>query len=499
MADRYILALDQGTTSSRAIVFDAQGRKKASASKALEQIFPQPGWVEHDPDTIWNDTFSLILQVMGDLDIAPTQISAIGITNQRETVVVWDRATGKPIHNAIVWQDRRTADRCAQLEAAGHGPLVRERTGLSIDPYFSATKIAWILDDVEGARERAEAGELACGTVDSWLVFNLSGGAKHYTDVTNASRTLLLDIGTGAWDPELCEIFGVPAKMLPEVGPSSAAIGKTDSALFGWPIKIGAVCGDQQASLAGNGGFTPGDTKATFGTGVFVLTYTGTTRPASELLAVTIAARTGDEPLSYALEGSIFMGGAIVQWLVEELHLAESPHALDDLARSVPDTNGVVLVPALTGLGAPEWDPYARGSVFGLTRGATSAHLARAALESIPLQVGDLTDVMATDSGNPLRSMRADGGVTASSLVMQTLADVLQVPIHVAEVAESTALGAAFLAGRAVGWWKEPADLPALTAVAKTYEPDPSQSERLAQTRRLWAEGVQRSLKWASE
>ncbi len=499
MNDTYLLALDQGTTSSRAILFDAQGAKIAQAQRPLDQIFPKPGWVEHDPMRIWNDQLEMAMETMGIADLAPRQIAAIGIANQRETVVVWERASGRPVHNAIVWQDRRTAERCAELERAGHGALVHDRTGLSIDPYFSATKIAWILDNVEGARARAEAGELACGTIDSWLIHNLTGGSVHATDVSNASRTLLLDIGTGAWDPDLCRLFGVPVAMLPEVVPSSGLIGKTEASLFGWPVKIAAACGDQQASLAGNGGFTPGDTKATFGTGIFVLTYTGERRPTTERLAVTVAARLGDEPLTYALEGSIFMGGAVVQWLIEELHLAETPQALEDLARSVPDANGVVLVPALTGLGAPEWDPYARGSVFGLTRGATSAHVARAALESIPLQVSDLTEVMAADSGNPLRTLRADGGVTVNTFVMQTLADLLNVPVDTAAVAESTALGAAFLAGRAIGWWTAPEDLPALRQVGMTYEPDPSQRERLVEVKRLWAEGVRRSMRWAGE
>ena len=496
--DNGILALDQGTTSSRAILFGRGGEKLAQAQRALEQIFPKPGWVEHDPVLIFNDTMDMAYEVMGITDFAPTQIKAIGIANQRETVVVWDRATSEPIYNAIVWQDRRTAEVCEALEAEGHGDLVRARTGLSIDPYFSATKIGWILDNVEGARVRAEAGELACGTIDSWLMWKLTEGRVHATDLTNASRTLLLDIGTGSWDPTLLDLFRVPTALLPEVVPSSGVIGRSDSALFGWSIPIAAACGDQQASLAGNGGFTPGDTKATFGTGVFVLTYTGEERPSSERLAVTLAAGSAGDPLVYALEGSVFMGGAVVQWLVEELKLAESPQAVEELARSVDDANGVVLVPALTGLGAPEWDPYARGAVFGLTRGASSAHIARAALESIPLQVADLTDAMAADSGNPLHTIRADGGVTVNRFVMQTLADLLGIPVQTAEVAESTALGAAFLAGKAIGWWPTPGDLPALKSVGVTYEPDLSQAERLASLRRFWAEGVRRSMRWAT-
>jgi glycerol kinase len=493
-----ILALDQGTTSSRAILFDDQGGKIAQAQRPLPQIFPRPGWVEHDPEVLWEDQLGVAFEAMGMADAAPGQISAIGIANQRETVVVWDRTTGEPIYNAIVWQDRRTADECDRLAAAGHGPMVRERTGLAIDPYFSATKIAWILDNVEGARQRAEAGELACGTIDTWLIWKLTVGALHVTDVTNASRTLLLDIDRAEWDPELLALFGVPASLLPKVVPSSGVLGKTQPVIFGWPIRIAAACGDQQASLVGNGGFSAGDTKATFGTGVFVLTYTGEKRAHSDSLAVTLAARTG-ETLEYALEGSIFMGGAIVQWLIEELHMAASAQALSELAESVPDSNGVVLVPALTGLGAPQWDPYARGAMFGLTRGASSAHIARAALESIPLQVADLTDAMAADSGATPRHIRVDGGVTVNTLVMQTLADLLGIPVQTAAVAESTALGAAYLAGLAISVWAEPADLPALSAIGRVYEPDATQTERLAVLRELWEEGVRRSLHWAHD
>jgi len=495
----FILALDQGTTSSRAIVFDELGQKRGVFQLPLEQHFPRPGWVEHDATTIWKDELRCAREAMALAGVEAAQIAAIGVTNQRETVVVWDRATGQPIHPAIVWQDRRTADICEEIaRRSGVAEMVRARTGLNVDPYFSASKIAWVLDHVEGARERAAAGELAAGTIDSWLVWSLSAGALHVTDVTNASRTLLFDIGTGAWVPELCALFDVPQAMLPDVVRSSGVVGSTDPALFGAPIPIAAACGDQQAALVGNGGFSPGDAKVTFGTGIFALMHTGRERPTSEKLAVTLAAQTG-HTLEYALEGSIFMGGAIVQWVVEQLHLAESPAAAQALAESVSDSNGVVLVPALTGLGAPEWDPYARGAIFGLTRGANSAHVARAAMESIPLQVGDLVGTMVADSGHGLHALRADGGVTVNTLVMQTLADVVGIRVDVAAMAESTALGVAYLAGLAVGVWNGPDDLPMLRAVGRAYEPDTGADDRIARLRVLWNEAVKRSLKWERE
>jgi glycerol kinase len=490
-----ILALDQGTTSTRSIVFDAEGNRVAQAQIPLEQIFPRPGWVEHDAMRIWDDQVATAREALGQAGVAAEDVAAVGVTNQRETVVVWDRATGVPIHNAIVWQDRRTADVCRTLQEAGHDPMLRERTGLGIDPYFSATKIAWTLDDVEGTRERAERGELAAGTIDSWLAYKLSGGAIHATDVTNASRTQLLDISTGRWDPELCELFRVPEAVLPEVVPSSGVVGPTDPDVLGAAIPIGGICGDQQAALAGNGCFSRGDAKATFGTGVFVLEHTGTERKTSEKLAVTIAAQIGPE-LEYALEGSIFMGGAAVQWLVEGLKLADSPQALQELAESVEDSGGVVLVPALTGLGAPHWDPLARGAILGLTRGSTDAHVARAGVEAIALQVGDVGDVLAEDSGVRLSSIRVDGGVTVNELVMQTLADVLGIRVQRALVAESTALGAAFLAGLAVGVWDAPSDLPALTGVNSTFEPDPDARQRVALMVELWERAVPRSKCW---
>jgi glycerol kinase len=494
----YLLALDQGTTSTRSIVFDGSGERLAQAQIALEQHFPKPGWVEHDAETIWRDQLTTARDALSEAGITAADLTAIGVTNQRETVVVWDRATGKPIHNAVVWQDRRTSESCEALIASGHDSGVREKTGLGIDPYFSATKIAWILDAVPGARDAAERGELACGTIDCWLVHNLSGGRIHVTDITNASRTLLLDIATGEWDAGLCALFRVPMQLLPRVVRSAEVVGESDADVLGAPVPIAGICGDQQSALVGNGGFSPGDVKATFGTGVFALMHTGTERVHSASLATTLAARTGDA-IEYALEGSIFMGGAVVQWLVEGLELGDSPAAVQALAESVPDSGGVILVPALTGMGAPEWDPYARGAIFGLTRGAKRAHIARAGMESIPLQVMDLIGAMVADSGHEMPALRVDGGVTVNTLVMQTLADLLGVPVHRALVPESTALGVAYLAGLATGAFSSPADLPVLRGVSTTFEPSPGAAEHYATLRLRWAEAVKRSLRWERE
>jgi len=494
----YILALDQGTTSTRSIVFDADGVRLSQGQIPLEQIFPRPGLVEHDANTIWNNQLETAREAISQAGIQAGDLSAIGVTNQRETVVIWNRSTGEPIHNAIVWQDRRTSARCEELVAQGHDELVRERTGLGIDPYFSATKIAWLLDEVPGARMAAARGELACGTIDCWLIYKLTGGRAHVTDITNASRTLLIDISTGEWDREMCELFNVEMSLLPRIVRSSEVVAESDPDVLGAAVPIAGVCGDQQAALVGNGCFKAGDAKATFGTGVFALMHTGSERIRSKSLATTIPARLGDE-IEYALEGSIFMGGAVVQWLVEGLELADTPQNMQKLAESVPDSGGVVFVPALTGLGAPEWDPYARGAIFGLTRGANRAHIARAGMESIPLQVMDLVGAMASDSGHAMPALRVDGGVTVNELVMQTLADLLMVPVTRALVAESTALGAAYLAGRAVGIWSAPGDLPALTGVSRTFEPTPGSDVRLADLKVRWAEAVKRSMRWEHE
>jgi len=491
----YVLALDQGTTSTRAIVFDETGAKIAIAQLPLPQIFPKPGWVEHDAVRIWDDQFATACKALKEAEVAPEDLSGIGVANQRETVVVWDRSTGRPIHNAIVWQDRRTAEICDRLLAEGHDPMLRERTGLGVDPYYSATKIAWILDTVEGARTSAENGNLACGTIDSWLVYNLTGGKIHVTDVTNASRTQLLDISSATWDSELCDLFNVPQGMLPKVVRSSEIVGRTSDDLLGAQVPICGICGDQQAALVGNGGFSAGAAKATFGTGIFALMHTGSQRVSSHVLSTTIAAQVTDK-LEYALEGSIFMGGAVIQWLVEGLELAASPRDMQALAQSVPDSGGVIFVPALTGLGAPVWDPYARGTIVGLTRGSTAAHIARAGMEAIPLQVSDLLDVMIEDSGRSITTLRADGGVTVNELIMQTLADVLGIPIDRAQVAESTALGVTYLAGLSTGVWNSPDDLPALTGVGHTFEPDSAEQKRLAEVKMRWADAVERAKGW---
>lgn len=491
----FVLSLDQGTTSTRSIVFDGDGVRLAQSQIALEQIFPQPGWVEHDANTIWREQLQTARDALAQAGVRAMDLAAVGVTNQRETVVVWDRATGEPIHNAIVWQDRRTAGLCEALVGAGHDEAVRERTGLGIDPYFSATKIAWILDAVPGARAAAERGELACGTIDCWLVHRLTGGRVHVTDITNASRTLLLDITSGEWDADMCALFRVPSRMLPRIVRSAEIVGASDADILGAEVPIAGICGDQQAALVGNGCFKAGDAKATFGTGVFALMHTGRTRVRSRSLATTIPARIGDE-IEYALEGSVFMGGAVVQWLVEGLELGDSPQAVQALAESVPDSGGVVFVPALTGLGAPLWDPYARGAMFGLTRGVKRAHIARAGMDAIPLQVRDLVGAMVADSGHAMPALRVDGGVTVNELVMQTLADLLNVPIHRAQVAESTALGAAYLAGLATGVWHAPSELPALTGVSRTFEPAADAQARYADLKRRWAEAVKRSMRW---
>jgi glycerol kinase len=493
-----ILALDQGTTSSRAIVFDEMGRKLSQVQIPLPQVFPHAGWVEQDAQLMWRNQLQCARQAIAQAGAKHSDIVALGVTNQRETVIVWDRATGEPLMNAIVWQDRRTAEACDALAQSGVGMRVRDKTGLPIDPYFSASKIAWVLDNVEGARVRAEAGELAFGTVDTWFVWQLTGGTVHVTDSTNASRTLLFDIERGQWDDELLALFNVPRAVLPEVVRSSGVVGSTAPGVFDAAIPVASIIGDQQAALVGNGCFSAGDAKVTFGTGIFALMHSGTTRPYSSTLAATVAAQIGDE-LEYALEGSIFMGGAVVQWVVEGLKLADSPAAAQTLAESVPHSNGVVFVPALTGLGAPEWDPLARGAIFGLTRGATDAHVARAAMEAIPLQVGDLMVAMEADAGHPVAAVRADGGVTVNALVMQTLANVLDRPVEVAQMAESTALGAAYLAGLAVGVWKGPEELPLLRAVARTYPAQPDEVARMTDLRVLWAEAIKRSMKWERE
>ncbi|MEO8520789.1 MAG: glycerol kinase GlpK [Acidobacteriota bacterium] len=491
----YILALDQGTTSSRAIVFDHDGAIVALAQKEFPQIFPKPGWVEHDPREIWTSQISVAVEALGRAQVRPRDVAAIGITNQRETAVVWDRETGEPVSNAIVWQDRRTAEFCDRLKADGHEAMVRERTGLVIDAYFSGSKIRWILDHVPGARARAEAGKLAFGTVDSWLVWKLTSGAVHITDVTNASRTMLFNINTLAWDDELLALLGVPASMLPEVRASSEVYGQVSTSLGVAEVPIAGIAGDQQSALFGQMCVSPGLTKNTYGTGCFLLQNTGTRPVASaNRLVTTVAWKIGDRT-EYALEGSVFIGGAVVQWLRDGLGLIPRSADVEALAASVEDNGGVYLVPAFAGLGAPHWDPYARGLIVGITRGTTSGHVARAALESIAYQVDDLLEAVSRDSGIRLAELRVDGGASTNDGLMQFQADLLGVPVVRPEVTETTALGAAYLAGLAVGFWKSPAEIAGQWRVDRRFEPSMprSDAERL---RERWREAVGRSRGW---
>jgi glycerol kinase len=466
-----LLALDQGTTSCRAIVFDAGGRALATAQKELRQIFPQPGWVEHDPSEIWRDQVAVAQEALRRSGRTAAEVAALGIANQRETTVLWERATGRPLANALVWQDRRTAEACEKLKASGAEALVRDKTGLVLDPYFSATKLAWLLEHVPGARARALRGELAFGTIDSWLAWNLSGGRLHVTDPSNASRTSLFDIHTGDWDDALLALFDIPRELLPRIVRSSALCGETAPELFGAAIPIGGMAGDQQAALFGQACHGAGMAKNTYGTGCFLLMHTGEAAVASRNgLITTCAAQTG-QAREYALEGSVFIGGAVVQWLRDGLGLVKTAADIEALAASVPDAGGVVFVPAFAGLGAPHWNPHARGMLAGLTRGTTAAHIARAALEAIAFQSAELVQAMAADGGRPLAELRADGGATANNLLMQFQADLLGVPVVRPRIQETTALGAAYLAGLAAGVWKSRAEIAAQWARERTFAP----------------------------
>jgi glycerol kinase len=489
----YILALDQGTTSSRAILFDRDGAIKGVAQREFRQIFPQPGWVEHDAHEIWTSQVGVAVEVLAGAGLRARDVAAIGITNQRETTIVWDRKTGEPIANAIVWQDRRTADACDRLRAEGAEPMVRERTGLVLDAYFSGTKLAWLLDHVDGARARAESGDLAFGTVDSWLIWKLTDGRLHITDVTNASRTLLFNIHTQQWDDELLRTLRVPRSVLPQVRSSSEVYGETTLGLESVPL--GGIAGDQQAALFGQMCTSPGLTKNTYGTGCFMLQNTGTQAPASRHKLLTTIAWSRNGVTEYALEGSVFIGGAVVQWLRDGLGIIRSSSDVEALAMSVPDNGDVYLVPAFAGLGAPHWDQYARGAIVGLTRGATAGHIARAALESIAFQSADLLDAMQADAGVRLAELRVDGGAARSDLLMQFQADLIGAPVVRPVITETTALGAAYLAGLAVGFWASGEEIATQWRTARRFEPA-MPATRVRALRQRWAEALGRAKGW---
>jgi glycerol kinase len=491
----YILALDQGTTSSRAILFDEAGSIVAVAQHEFEQFYPEPGWVEHDPTEILTSQLSCAVEVLGKAGARPRDVAAIGITNQRETVVVWERETGKPIHPAIVWQDRRTAQMCAALEESGLGETVSAKTGLVLDPYFSATKVRWILDNVSGARERADRGELAFGTVDSWLIWHLTSGMRHVTDVTNASRTLLYNIVKGEWNGELLRIFNIPASLLPEVVWSSQNVGEVTTSLGLSGIPIAGIAGDQQAALFGQLCWKPGEAKNTYGTGCFLLKNIGTEFVRSKNRLITTLAASAQQRLEYAFEGSIFIGGAVVQWLRDNLRLIHSSADVEALAASVPDSGGVIFVPAFVGLGAPHWDPEAVGMIIGLRRETQPGHIARAALESIAFQVADVLEAVESET-TPLAALRVDGGAAVNDLLMQFQADMLGVPVVRPQLTETTALGAAYLAGLATSFWANPQELEAKRQNDVRFEPKMSRDDR-AGRRGLWQRAVGRAKGWS--
>lgn len=489
-----VLALDQGTTSSRAILFDHEGRIRAVAQKEFQQHFPRPGWVEHDAVEIWSSQSAVLSEVLARVGAKAADVAAVGITNQRETTIVWDRKTLQPIHNAIVWQDRRTANVIAELQADGFADEVTRRTGLVPDPYFSATKVAWILDAVEGARARAERGELAFGTVDSWLCARLSEGAVHVTDVSNASRTMLFNIHDQAWDPVLLERFRVPMAMLPEVRSSSEVYGTVEQGAVA-KVPIAGMAGDQQAATFGQACFRPGQAKNTYGTGCFLVLNTGRDAIASTNRLLTTVLWEQGGGLDYALEGSIFVAGAVVQWLRDGLGIIRDSAEVEALAASVPDAGGVFLVPAFTGLGAPHWDPYARGTIVGLTRGSSAAHIARAALEAIAFQVADVVAAMEADSDIALSELRVDGGASRNDLLMQLQADLLGVPVVRPKVTETTALGAAYLAGLAVGFWSDRAEVEGQWKLDRRFEPTWNAEQRAGRLHG-WHRALERSKGW---
>jgi glycerol kinase len=498
MSRDYILALDQGTTSSRAILFDREGKPAAIAQQEFEQLYPQPGWVEHRPDDIWFSQLAAAKRVLTESGVKADQVAAIGITNQRETTIIWNRETGEPIYNAIVWQCRRTSDMCDRLRRDGMAPIFQQRTGLVLDAYFSGTKVRWLLDTVPGARDLARKGKLAFGTVDSWLIWKLTGGRIHTTDPSNASRTLLYNIERGQWDDELLTALDVPREVLPHVAPSSAIIGETDSQLFGRAIPIAGNAGDQQAALFGQVCTSPGMSKNTYGTGCFMLLNTGreVVRSKSNLLT-TIAWKIGDEPVEYALEGSVFIAGAAIQWLRDGLKIINAASETEAMATTVDDNGGVYFVPAFVGLGAPYWDQYARGTMIGLTRGSSREHIVRAALESIAYQTSDVLCRMRDDSGIKLSELRVDGGAACNDFLMQFQADILDIPVVRPVNTETTAAGAAYLAGLAVEFWADIEELSEMWQRERTFEPKMSVSERKPLLEG-WSRAVTRASNWIS-
>ena len=500
MAGDYVLAIDQGTTSSRAIVFNHDSATVGEAQREFTQHYPRPGWVEHDANEIWDVTLGVMREALEDAGVSPESIAAIGITNQRETVVMWDKETGEPVHNAIVWQDRRGAQICSELSEQGYDEMVANKTGLVIDAYFSGSKVKWLLENVDGVKERAQNGEVLFGTIDTWVIYKLTGGRAHVTDYSNASRTLMYNIFDLEWDDELLEMLGgVPREMLPEVRPSSYVYGNTDAEVFGAEVPVAGVAGDQQAALFGEVAFDKGLTKNTYGTGSFALMNTGTEPIKSERqMLTTIAWGLGDEPVEYALEGAIFITGAAVQWLRDGLGIIESAEETEELAASLDSNDDVYFVPALVGLGAPHWDSYARGTIVGLTRGSSRAHLARAALESMCYQTRDAVEAMEADSGIDIPTFKADGGAAANRWMMQFQADILGTPVEVPETLETTALGAAYLAGLATGFWDDREELKNRWRLRRRYEPQMDEEERERLYGR-WKEAVARAKEWAQE
>lgn len=491
----YILALDQGTTSSRAILFDSAGRVCGSEQAEYPQIYPQPGWVEHNPEAIWESQLGVAQRLLQNKQVSANEIAAIGITNQRETTILWDKRTGESVGNAIVWQDRRTSPLCEQLTTQGYANLFRNKTGLPLDPYFSGTKICWMLNNMAGLRERAERGEIAFGTVDSFLLWRLTGGRVHATDVSNASRTLLFNIHTLDWDDELLAILKIPRSLFPEVKPNSDHFGDTNVSLFGSAIPIGGMAGDQQAATFGQACHLPGMAKNTYGTGSFLLLNTGAeARTSANGLLTTVAWQLGNTT-TYALEGSVFITGAAVQWLRDELQITSSAHEIEALAASVPDNGGVYFVPAFVGLGTPYWDAHARGAILGLTRGTSRAHIARATLEAVCYQSRDVLDAMQADSAQPLTELRVDGGMTRNNLLLQLQADILGIPVVRPAVTETTALGAGYLAGLAVGFWKDTDEIGAQWSAERVFEPTTTADERDARMRG-WHRAVERARNW---